>query len=85
LRTTADGDAPFADRQMGSTAMHRWWYRQLEKAGIVATGETSGERMRKARHTAGQRVLEGTGDLKLTQRAARQGLDPDNGRYLRRL
>jgi integrase len=58
----------FADRQMSSTAMHRWWYRQLEKAGIVATGETSGERMHKARHTAGQRVLDATGDLKLTQR-----------------
>lgn len=58
----------FPARQMSSTAMHRWWYRQLEHAGIVATGETSGERMHKARHTAGQRVLDATGDLKLTQR-----------------
>lgn len=58
----------FPLRQMSSTAMHRWWYRQLERAGIVATGETSGERMHKARHTAGQRVLDATGDLKLTQR-----------------
>jgi len=58
----------FADRQMSATAMHRWWYRQLEKARIVATGDTSGERMHKARHTAGQRVLDATGDLKLTQR-----------------
>ena len=48
--------------------MHRWWYRQLEHAGIVAQGETSGEKMHKARHTAGQRVLDATGDLKLTQR-----------------
>ena len=38
----------FADRQISSTAMHRWWYRRLEEAGIVATGETSGERMHKA-------------------------------------
>jgi integrase len=59
----------FPARQMSSTAMHRWWYRQLERAGIVATGETSGERMHKARHTAGQRVLDGSGgDLKLTQK-----------------
>ncbi len=58
----------FPARQMSSTAMHRWWYRCLEHAGIVATGETSGERMHKARHTAGQRVLDATGDLKLTQR-----------------
>ena len=58
----------FPTRQMSSTAMHRWWYRQLEHAGIVATGETHGERMHKARHTAGQRVLDATGDLKLTQK-----------------
>jgi integrase len=58
----------FPARQMSSTAMHRWWYRHMERAGIVATGETSGERMHKARHTAGQRVLDATGDLKLTQR-----------------
>lgn len=58
----------FPARQMSSTAMHRWWYRQLEHAGIVARGETQGERMHKARHTAGQRVLDATGDLKLTQR-----------------
>jgi integrase len=58
----------FPARQMSSTAMHRWWYRQLEHAGIVARGETAGEKMHKARHTAGQRVLDATGDLKLTQR-----------------
>jgi hypothetical protein len=58
----------FADPRISSTATHRWWHRQLEKVGIVATGETSGERMHKARHTAGQRVLDATGDLKLAQR-----------------
>jgi integrase/recombinase XerC len=58
----------FQDRAMSSTAMHRWWYRRLEAAGIVATGETAGERMHKARHTAGQRILDSTGDLKLVQR-----------------
>jgi integrase len=61
-------DVRFPDRMMSMTAMHRWWYRQLEHAGIVADGETSGERMHKARHTAGQRVLDATGDLKLVQR-----------------
>ena len=67
-RTTTDGGARFDDRQISSTAMHRWWYRELEEAGIAATGETSGERMHKARHTAGQRVPDATGDLGLTQR-----------------
>jgi integrase len=58
----------FPKRAMSNTAMHRWWYRQLEHAGIVASGETHGERMHKARHTAGQRVLDRTGDLKLVQK-----------------
>ena len=42
--------------------------RCLERAGIVAAGTTSGERMHKARHTAGQRVLDATGNLKATQK-----------------
>lgn len=58
----------FADRAMSNTAMHRWWYRQLEGAGIVAMGETAGERMHKARHTAGQRLLDATGNLKAVQK-----------------
>lgn len=57
----------FPDRAMSSTATHRWWYRQLEEAGIVARGETSGKKMHAARHTAGQRILDATGDLKLVQ------------------
>jgi integrase/recombinase XerC len=58
----------FPDRPMSSTAMHRWWYRRLEEAGIVPKGETAGERMHKARHTAGQRVLDHTGNLKAVQK-----------------
>lgn len=58
----------FPDRAMSSTALHRWWYRQLEHAGIVATGETAGEHMHKARHTAGQRLLDHTGNLKAVQK-----------------
>lgn len=58
----------FPERAMSSTATHRWWYRRLEDAGIVPRGETSGERMHKARHTAGQRVLDHTGNLKAVQK-----------------
>jgi integrase len=54
-------------KPMGVHGMHRWWYRCLERAGIVATGTTSGERMHKARHTAGQRLLDHTGNLKAVQ------------------
>ena len=39
-----------------------------QRAGVVPTGTLSGERMPKARHTAGQRVLDRTGNLKAVQR-----------------
>ena len=31
--------------------LHRWWYRQLEKAGLVGQGVRSGMNMHRARHT----------------------------------
>lgn len=49
------------DEPMGDHGLHDWWYGCLERAGVVAHGTTSGERMHKARHTAGQRVLDATG------------------------
>ena len=53
---------------MGVHGLHRWWYGCLEQAGVVAKGQTSGERMHKARHTAGQRVIDQTrGNLKAVQ------------------
>jgi integrase len=57
----------FPERPMTSHGMHRWWYRCLADAGIVAEGTSRGERMHKARHTAGQRVLDHTGNLKAVQ------------------
>ncbi len=53
---------------MGVHGAHRWWYRCLERAGVVDVGTTRGERMHKARHTAGQRVLDATGNLKAVQK-----------------
>jgi integrase len=59
----------YRDEPMGVHGLHRWWYACLERAGVVATGQTSGERMHKARHTAGQRVLDKThGNLKAVQK-----------------
>ncbi len=55
-------------KPMGIHGMHSWWYRRLATAGIVEEGTTSGERMHKARHTAGQRVLDATGNLKAVQK-----------------
>lgn len=53
---------------MGEHGMHKWWYRCLAQAGIVAIGTTSGEKMHKARHSAGQHLLDHTGNLKAVQK-----------------
>ena len=55
-------------RPLSGHGMHDWWYRCLQNAGIVPTGITAGERMHKARYTAGQRVLDHTGNLKAVQK-----------------
>ena len=52
---------------MSNRAAHVWWYARLADAGIVPRGVTKGERMHKARHTAGQRILDATGNLKAVQ------------------
>lgn len=58
------------ERPMGGTGLHNWWYRCLERAGLVSEGVTSGKRMHFARHTAGQRILDRTGgNLKAAQKA----------------
>jgi integrase len=57
------------DEPMGVHGLHDWWYQRLAAAAIVPVGTTSGERMHKARHTAGQRVLDKTGgNLKAVQK-----------------
>ena len=56
------------EQPMGEHGLHDWWYGRLELAGIVDPGVTRGERMHKARHTAGQRVLDVTGNLKAVQK-----------------
>jgi integrase len=56
------------EKRMGVHGLHDWWYARLAAAGIVAAGTTAGERMHKARHTAGQRVLDKTGNLKAVQK-----------------
>lgn len=58
----------FPARPLGDHGMHNWWYACLERAGVVEPGTTRGERMHKARHTAGQRVLDKTGNLKAVQK-----------------
>jgi site-specific recombinase XerC len=67
-KATAYRVTQFHDEPMGGHGLHDWWYGCLERAGVVAEGQRAGERMHKARHTAGQRVLDKTGNLKATQK-----------------
>jgi site-specific recombinase XerD len=53
--------------RMGEHGMHSIWYRWLARAGIVAPGTTSGSKMHAARHTAAQRLLEKTGNMRAVQ------------------
>lgn len=67
-RTPTGGVRRFPEEPMSGHGLHSWWYRCLATAGIVPEGVESGERMHKARHTAGQRVLDKTGNLKAVQK-----------------
>lgn len=56
------------DREIAGHSVHRWWYRCLERAGVVTEGITSGENMHRGRHTAITEFLRSPkGDLKLAQ------------------
>jgi integrase len=65
------GSNPVPDIPMGNHGLHDWWYARLADAGIVARGTTKGERMHKGRHTAGQALLDATGNLKAVQKLLR--------------
>jgi integrase len=58
----------YRDQPMGVHGLHSWWYRCLARAGITPAGVERGERMHKAGHTAGQAVLDKTGNLKAVQK-----------------
>lgn len=58
----------YLDKPKGEHGMHDWWYGCLQRAGLVPEGVTSGEKMHKARHTAGQRWLDAGENPKAVQR-----------------
>jgi integrase len=67
-RGNRHGSKLLPDTQISNHALHDWWYARLADAGIVTEGTTKGEKMHKARHTAGQRLLDSTGNLKAVQK-----------------
>jgi integrase/recombinase XerC len=70
-RGNRHGTKLLPDRQIGNHGLHDWWYARLADAGVVAEGVTKGERMHKGRHTAGQSLLDATGNLKAVQKLLR--------------
>lgn len=64
-----EGETPTCSPEpMSDHGLHNWWYGCLERAGIVARGVTSGEKLHKTRHTAGQVLLDKTSNLKAVQK-----------------
>lgn len=57
----------FHDRQPSGKLVHLWWYRCLERAGIVEKGTTGGTNMHRGRHTAATELQRDRHDLRLTQ------------------
>lgn len=51
----------YPERQLSSTAVHRWWYRQLAAAGLTAKGVTAGLNMHRSRHTVGRDMRRAAG------------------------
>jgi integrase len=61
-------ESRFHDREINGNSVHRWWYRCLERAGVVEPGTTRGANMHRGRHTAITEFLRSPhGDLKLAQ------------------
>jgi integrase/recombinase XerD len=54
-------------RRCASNTVHRWWYRQLEGAGLVGKGVRSGLNMHRARHTFAQDVRRAHPDIGAVQ------------------
>jgi integrase len=62
------GSKLLPDTQISNHALHDWWYARQVQAGIVAEGTTKGAGLHKARYTAGQKLLDSTGNLKAVQK-----------------
>jgi hypothetical protein len=77
--------APLPGPADGRTWLHDWWHRCLARAGVAPAGTTRGGRTYEARHTAGQRVLDRTGNLKAVQKFLGHASVQDDSRRPHRL
>ena len=75
----------FPEKPMGAHGAHDWWYRCQERAGLVATGQTSGAKMHRTsvhrRAACPQRHRQPEG----RSGASRAFVDQHNRRHLHRL
>lgn len=55
------------DRPPTGKIAHLWWYRTLERAGLVEKGTTGGVNMHRGRHTAATELLRSSHNLKLAK------------------
>lgn len=55
------------DKRPTPKIAHFWWYRCLERAGVVTKGTTAGTNMHRGRHTSATELLRDSHNLKLTQ------------------
>lgn len=55
------------EEPIGEHAAHLWWYRCLQRAGVVEKGITAGRKMHSARYTAAQRLLDESCDITVVQ------------------
>ena len=70
-RGNRHGSRLLPETMISQHAMHDWWYARLHAAGIAPEGVTKGYRMHTARHTAGQVLLDETGNLVAVKRLLR--------------
>jgi integrase/recombinase XerC len=68
-KRTPDGSVYWADpkKAMAQNTIHRWWYRQLEQAGLVGKNVRSGLNMHRARHTFARDVRRAHRDIGAVQ------------------
>lgn len=68
-KRTPDRKVYWADpkKPMGSSTLHRWWYRRCVAAGLVGRGMQAGLNMHRTRHSFAQDVRREIGDTGIVQ------------------
>jgi integrase len=71
----------FPKKKPSPQAIHRWWYRKAQAAGLVGPGVTSGLNMHRARHTFAMEVRRVAGIESASQALGHADLNTTLGIY----